>query len=161
RGVKYQGYQTADRRISSYVAQLNGAAVVTNSLAQLRRLIEVDQGKPSLASLDEFKFFRHRYPLGDAEESAFVFLSDATIRRWRSLKWRIASSRSTIAASEHAAQTDQQAIAIGKGDVEEGEIDADRQSIELRNQRLTQDGVTSTGYGSIEWLIPIVERPID
>ena len=56
------------------MAQLNGAVVVTNSLAQLERLAKLGQGIEPIASLDEFKFFRTRYPLGDKDETAFLFI---------------------------------------------------------------------------------------
>src|SRR5262249_11059870 len=90
KGLKYQGFLSPDREVSSYVAQLNGAVVVTNSLAQLERLATVGKGTDPIASLDEYKFFRTRYPLGDKDETAFLFLSDAAIRPWCSPPSRIA-----------------------------------------------------------------------
>ena len=81
--LKYHGLRSPDRGVCSYVAKLASGVVVTNSPAQLERLAAVAAGEsPTLESLDEFKFFRHRYSLDDAEETAFLFLSDATIRRW-------------------------------------------------------------------------------
>ena len=45
--------------------------VVTNSLYQLGRLAAVRKGEAkSIAALPEYTFFRNRYPLGDAEETA-------------------------------------------------------------------------------------------
>ncbi len=91
-GVKYQRFLSPDRIVSSYVAQLDGTVVVVaNSPAQLRRLAKVGKGIDPISSLDEYKFFRTRYPLGDKNETALLFLSDATIRRWCSPRWRIAS----------------------------------------------------------------------
>ena len=68
--------------------------MLTNSPYQLERFAAV-AGKetPPIASLDEFTFFRNRYPPGDKDESALVFLSDATIRRWCGPRWRIGASR--------------------------------------------------------------------
>ena len=98
-GLTYHGFCSPDRSMSSYVAQLDGAVVVTNSLYQLERLAAVQQGKSkSIATLPEYTFFRIRYPLGDAEETALAFLSDATIRRWCGPRWRIADSRAPAPA---------------------------------------------------------------
>ncbi len=57
-GLKYQGARSPDRQICSYIAPLNGAVVVTNSLAQLERLAKVGKEIEPISSLDEFKFFR-------------------------------------------------------------------------------------------------------
>jgi Nif-specific regulatory protein len=47
--------------------------------------------------LPEYRFFRNQYRLGDPNETALAFLSDATIRRWCGPQWRIADSRRTRA----------------------------------------------------------------
>ena len=66
-GLAYRGFVSPDRTLSSYVAQLDGAVVVTNSLHQLQQLAAVRNGKAkSLAELPEYTFFRIRYPRGDA-----------------------------------------------------------------------------------------------
>jgi len=82
-GTAYSGFRSPDRQICSYVARLGGVVVVTNSLAQLEQLVKAHEERtPTIASLAAYKFFRTRYPRGAPEESAFLFLSDATIRRW-------------------------------------------------------------------------------
>ena len=102
--------------MSSYVAQLDSKlVVVTNSLAQLKRLAKVGHGVEPISSLDEFKFFRTRYPLGDKTETALLFLSDATIRRWCSARWRIASARRTFTAAVLADLTADNAKALATG----------------------------------------------
>src|SRR5205823_4514360 len=98
-GADYTGYVSRDRRISAYLANVGDVVVVTNSLAQLQRLAEVQAGGKSLLAAPEYTFFRDRYPRGDANESAFLVLTDATIRRWCSARWRIADSRRTRAAA--------------------------------------------------------------
>jgi len=91
-GVAFQGFRSPDRSVCVYVARLDGIVVVTNSPYQIQRLAGVAKGRaPSIASLDEYVFFRDRYPLGDDGETAFLFLSDATIRRWCGPRWRIAT----------------------------------------------------------------------
>ena len=93
-GIEYYNVRSPDRSVCSYVARLDHAVVVTNSLYQIERLAAVANKKsPSIASLPEYVFFRDRYKLGDPEETGFVFLSDATIRRWCGPRWRIATSR--------------------------------------------------------------------
>jgi hypothetical protein len=79
-GLSYQSVKSPDRQVCSYVARLDSVVVVTNSLAQLDKLASVSKSGEPIASLDEFKCFRQRYPLGDTNETALVFLSDATIR---------------------------------------------------------------------------------
>ena len=103
RDIAYTGFRSEDRRISTYLAKIGGNVVVTNSLAQLERLRGVAERKvDSLASLDEFTFFRHRYSLESEHETAFVFISDATIRRWCGPQWRITSARRTRAVAKMA-----------------------------------------------------------
>ncbi|TXT18799.1 MAG: Uncharacterized protein FD138_4409, partial [Planctomycetota bacterium] len=116
-GIKYIGSRSPDRRVCSYVAELDRAVVVTNSLSQLQRLAAVRAGKSvTIASLPEYVFFRQRYQLGDASESALLFISDATIRRWCGPRWRIASSRRTrdAAVLMHLQATHLDALVTGK-----------------------------------------------
>jgi hypothetical protein len=95
----HRGFETPDRAFSAHFAKFDGAVVVANSRRQLERIAAAaGGGTPALGSLDEFKFFRQRYPLGEAE-SAYLFLSDATIRRWAGPQVRIAASRRTRAAA--------------------------------------------------------------
>lgn len=99
-GVKWEGVADASRTLSSYVAAKDGVVFLANSPVQLRRLIETSEGKsPALSSLPEYKFFRQRHVLDAADESAFAYLSDATIRRWCSPRWRILSARRAAAAA--------------------------------------------------------------
>src|SRR4029079_9913631 len=100
----YRALRTTDRIVSALVAELPGLVILTNSPVQIRRIVEVRAGKaPSIASLPEYVFFRDRYRRGDADESAFALLSDATIRRWCGPKWRIAHHRRLLTGSALAA----------------------------------------------------------
>ena len=102
-GTAYSGFRSPDRKICSYVARLGEVVVVTNSLAQLEQLVKAHEERtPTLASLAEFKFFRTRYPRAAAEESAFLFLSDATIRRWCGPRWRIRVMKTAATIRERA-----------------------------------------------------------
>ncbi len=161
-GVSYRGVRSADRRVCSYLATIGNAVVVTNSPYQLQRLSEVHQGKAgSVASLAEYIFFRQRYPRGDAEETAFVFLSDATIRRWCGPRWRIADSRrvrvAAVLAELQAAHLDN----LVRGQVQPGPLDTDLLLPEAGQLRIGPGGVVSSVYGSLEFMTPISEIPLD
>lgn len=92
-------YRNVDRSFSAYICQGDNFVAVSNSSHQINQLMDTAGGKtPSLGSTEEFKFFRQRYPLGDAA-SGFIFLSDATIRRWASPAFRIGASRRVRAAA--------------------------------------------------------------
>lgn len=98
--VAYTERKNDRRTISSYIARIEDVVVVANSLVQLRRIIDTRAGRtPPLADAPEFTFFRDRYPLGDAAESALVVISDQTIRRWCGPQWRIGAARRIRAAA--------------------------------------------------------------
>jgi hypothetical protein len=144
RGVAYQGALTTDRSVSTYMARLGDTVVVTNSLVQLEGLLAVAQGtRPALASLDEYRWFRDRYKVGE-EEDALVVVSDATIRRWVSPRWRIGASRRTRAA---AVLSDQVAAEIHLA-LEEGRAPV-------------PGGVRSGEFGTPDFLTPIGELALE
>lgn len=94
-----RSYQNADRTISAHLAKFEGAVVISNSAVQLKKIAAVARKEaPALGALEEYKFFRQRYPQ-DAAEDAYLFLSDATIRRWCGPAVRIAASRRTRAVA--------------------------------------------------------------
>jgi len=160
-GLKYHGYRTADRKISCYIATLPNAVLITNSPYQIERLGEVQQKKtPTLASLPEFKFFRDRYKLGDPEETALAFLSDATIRRWCGPRWRIGSSRQLreLGVMTHLEATYLDKIVTGK--VVPGPVHTDWEGATLGDLTLESDGIHSSRVGSLEFLTPIAELPL-
>jgi len=161
-GLAYRGFRSADRRVSSYLAKLDKAVIVTNSLAQVKRLAEVRSGEcKSIASLPEYTFFRDRYPLGDPEESALVFLSDPTIRRWCGPRWRIADSRRTrtaaVMAEIHASQLD----GLVNKQVQPGPVYTDLPLADPGQLTMTLAGVVSSTAGSLEFLTPIGEMPLE
>lgn len=161
-GLAYRGLRSPDRSISSYVAKLEGAVVVTNSLYQLGRLAAVRQGEAkSIASLPEYVFFRNRYRLGDSEETAMLFLSDPTIRRWCGPRWRIADSRRTRVAAVMAELQASQYDKLVRGQAEAGPIHTDLSVPEAGEWSLTPDGVASANYGSLRFMTPIGEVPLE
>ena len=160
--VAYRGVRSPDRSLSSYVAALDKAVVVTNSLAQLKRLVRVEKGQAdSIASLDEFTFFRDRYKLGEGEETAFLFLSDATIRRWCGPRWRIAASRRTREMALIAELQASQMETLVAGNVRSGPIHTDLPIGDLGRIKLRPDGVASSVHGSLAFMTPIAELKMD
>ena len=151
-GVDYVGLVSPDGSIRSYSATLGkNVVVVTNSLRQIRLLAETTIGKsPSLASLDEYAFFRSRYLLG-AEEQAFLMVSDATIRRWCGPAWRIGASRRTRAAA---------AVAELQARHEAGEKLHPSDFPELGKVSIRRGQVHSAKYGSLRFLTPVSELGI-
>jgi hypothetical protein len=156
--VPYLGFISDDRVVSSYVASLGNAVVVTNSLVQLERLVEASQQKrPSIDELDEYIFFRDRYPLGREGQSGLLVLSDKTIRRWCGPHWRIATSRRTRAL---AAMTQLQAEHLDElvaGEVESRIVESNAHFDQVGQLRLTSSGVVSDSYGSLAFQTPIIE----
>ena len=80
----YQGLTTKDRSIRSFVSSFDNFVVVTNSIDQLTQIAKVfEQKNKSLGSLEEYHFFRQRYPITpESSEDAFLIITDSTIRRW-------------------------------------------------------------------------------
>ena len=77
----------------------------------------------SLGATDEYTFFRTRYPRGVDSETGLLILSDATIRRWCSPKWRIAASRRTRVAAAMADIIDGGPLTVSKLAVAGGLLD--------------------------------------
>lgn len=161
-GLAYQGFVSPDRTLSSYVTQLDGAVAVTNSTYQLKQLSAVRSGKlKPLSGLPEYTFFRKRYPRGDSGESALIFLSDATIRRWCGPRWRIADSRRTRARAVLAELQASQLQALVSHKVEPGPIHTDLPILGGGTLRLSPEGVVSSVYGTLNFMTPIAEMPLD
>lgn len=161
-GVAYTHWHTPTRTVHTYLATVGKNVVVTNSLAQLKRLVDVQQEKtPAITSLDEYKFFRDRYQLGHADETAFLFLSDPTIRRWCSPRWRIADSRRV---RDLGVLAELQAENITKLAAEDFTPSVIQTSLPLSTSgevRLEADGVRSSSVGSLDYMTPIIELPLE
>lgn len=157
-GIDYEGVTTDDRRIASYLCRLGDTVAVTNSLYQLRQLVRTHQGAhPALASLDEYRFFRQRYAVAADDERAFVFLSDAAIRRWCSPRWRIGSSRRLRAEALLAdlqAEFHDDLVRYAPG---QPPPEFPWPVTEFGQLQLTADGFRSSVYGSLGFMTPIAE----
>ncbi len=162
-GVAFAGAVSKDRSVSSYIARLGDTVVVTNSKVQLERLAAVQRGEvPSIASLDEYAFFRGRYRRGADDETALLVLTDATIRRWCGPRWRIADSRRTRVAALLADVQAQHAEKLVRDQVREGESpQVDLYVQDMGQIRVLPGGVHSSTYGSLAFMTPIVELPVE
>lgn len=157
-GVAYRGMRSPDRAICSYVATLDDVVVVTNSLAQLERLVDVHKRKsPALASLPEYTFFRDRYPLGDAAESGLLILSDATIRRWCGPRWRIADSRRVRVAAVMSHLQARHLDRIVRRNAQPLAATSVYPLSDAGDFQITSGGVQSSVYGELDFLTPIGE----
>jgi len=121
-----------------FFARRGNVLLLANSQQLLLRLTETQEGRrPSLQDAPEYTFFRDRYPRDGADQSAFLILTDATIRRWASPRWRIAAARRVQAASRMS-------IALAKAIQDGGKRE-----------------VTSEEYGDLAFLTPIVDLQVD
>lgn len=142
----YECLRSKDRSICSYVTWGDGVVIVSNSLAQLERVVDAYDGTiPNLLKAPEYTFFRHRYPLKAEDERAFLILTDPTIRRWGSAKWRIGAARRTQAL---ALKLNQRAAEI------------ERQLPHPYPMPLAETP-DLTEYGSWQFQTPILELQID
>ncbi|UCD75442.1 MAG: hypothetical protein JSV91_00700 [Phycisphaerales bacterium] len=161
-GVPYAGMRSPDRSLCSYLAALGDVIVVTNSLAQLHRLVEVwKEDAPSLAELPEYTFFRDRYRRGDDAETALLVLSDNTIRRWCGPRWRIGTSRRTRAVAVMTAIQAAYLDKLAAGSVQAGVIHTEYPLPEDDELSLSSAGVASSVYGTLDFQTPILELNLD
>jgi hypothetical protein len=153
---------TPDRKLSCYMATLGNFIVVTNSVAQFRHIQDTQAGKsPALTSAPEYIFFRNRYKVGDEGETAFLILTDATIRRWCGPEWRIADSRRTRAAAILSElQAEHLGDLVAGNFMDNPTLHTDLSAPNLGELRLTRSGVVSVGYGSVSFMTPIREMRV-
>ncbi|MEM8883516.1 MAG: hypothetical protein AAGD14_05580 [Planctomycetota bacterium] len=140
------------RKDTSHQFRVGDVVVVTNSAVQKARLGNVAE---SMAALDEYKFFRSRYPR--AGETAFFMLTDGAIRRWCSPRWRIAMSRRLRALAALTTLEAEQHAALVKGAGVGAKLANDFDLVDLGEVTLTSEGPRSSIYGTPRRLTPIAE----
>ena len=146
------GFQNADRSFSSFLLELEGAVVVANSPTQIVRLQEVATNKSeALGATDEYRFFRHRYPVGKGE-SAYVFISDACLRRWAGPRLRIGASRRSRAVAALAATTASHL---------QGKETIDEFKPLLGEVKMTGGRAHSQNFGSLGFITPVGELDLE
>lgn len=151
-GTKIFGRVSRDRRVSRYAVALDGAVAIGNSKPQLARLVDVQKAKlASLATLPEYHYFRDRYVRG-GDESGFAMLTDATIRRWCSARWRIGEYRRVRALARLNETTAAHAEALARRTVKATKLVFPGDEAAIDN-----DGVHSTRWGSLVFCTPVIE----
>lgn len=158
-GMPVEGVTTPDRSVCSYVVELNPSTVmVTNSMPQLKRQAARAAGKAEvIAGLPEYKFFRSRYPHVGSGETGFLFLSDATIRRWCGPQWRIGASRRLRAAAILADVTAAHMDEMVGGLTQERPVEPETPMRTIGAVSIGPGGARSSIYGSLAFLTPIAE----
>ena len=162
-GLAYQGFVSPDRTMSSYVAQLDGAVVVTNSTLPVAatRGGPRRQGEVAGRTAGIYVLPHPLSPRRCRAKSALIFLSDATIRRWCGPRWRIADSRRTCARAVLAELQASQLEALVLHKVEPGPIHTDLPILGGGTLRLEPEGVVSSVYGTLNFMTPIAEMPLE
>jgi hypothetical protein len=147
-GYECTAFTTPDRAFSARLLHAGGLVAVTNSPAQVARLLAVRGGSAkALGASDEFRFFRDRYPHGGGE-TAYLFLSDETIRRWCGPATRIGASRRARATAALLALSALSA---------EGQESAGEFSDLLGKTGLAGGRATSGHFGTLGFLTPVAE----
>lgn len=158
-GTEVVYWKTPDRHLSSFVAQLPNAVVVSNSLAQLRCVVQASlKQRSALSDLGEYKFFRHRYRRDPNNEKGLVIITDAAIRRWCGPVWRIAAARRTRARAEIAEQTVQHMEKILSGKLPTSQAIGPSTNLpSIGALYLNSRGVHSETFGTLNFQTPIAE----
>lgn len=161
-GHVFSQWSTPDRRLCSYVAATPDTVVVSNSLPQMLRVLKCADGHAkTMHDLDEYKFFRQRYPRSSENPKALVVITDAAIRRWCGPQWRISASRRTRARATIAEVTMQHADALVRGEVaSDTVIHRNSQMPKAGTMTLMPTGVRSDEYGTLDFQTPIVEMAL-
>ena len=149
-GFTCLGYESPDRKFSSYVLRIGNLIAVANSPRQIHKIVAVHRKKePALGTTHEFQFFRHRYPAKD--ETAYIYLSDATIRRWAGPQIRIGASRRAramrVLGSLTAGQVSGEKLKPGDTGML-GKITA------------IEEGIHSEKFGTLQFITPVSELEI-
>ncbi|MCA9128281.1 MAG: protein kinase [Planctomycetales bacterium] len=158
--VTYLHYNTPLRHLHTFLAEVEGIVILTNSLAQLKCLVATISGdRESIQASPEYTFFRHRYPIQQSGRGGLLIITDQAIRRWCSPRWRIAASRRLIA---HSAMSAANAEYLSAG-MRRETLDADAIAKYKTNfnEMSIVDGRVRSHYGSLDYLIPIAELDVD
>lgn len=156
--------QSPDRSVSLHSHRNGNILWLSNSNYQIRYLKKcASRTVVAISTLDGYRFFRQRYPIEEGE-SAFVFMSDAAIRRWCSPKWRIGQSRRVRASAELSMQHAEhltEAVSMKPGQTRA----LSTQNQQLRNllgkRTLSNNGIHSDKFGTVGFVTPISEMAVE
>ncbi|MHC4531205.1 MAG: hypothetical protein ACYSXD_06560, partial [Planctomycetota bacterium] len=96
-GIQIKSITTKDYRISSHSAYLDNFKVYSNSMDNLKLIIDTHSKKrKSMTDNIDFQYMRTIFP-GTAEaEDGFIYMSDSFIRKLLSARWKIEAQRRII-----------------------------------------------------------------
>lgn len=161
-GIDYRAVVSPDRQVSSYLAQIDNVVVVTNSLAQLQKIVRASKKQdPQMSDADEYRFFRSRYDQEHNEQTAMLVLTDAAIRRWCSPRWRIGAARRQFAATLLAHMQAAWIDSPGSFSPVKAQDFLNRWICDIGTVSLTGAGITSSVYGNVQFLTPVAELSVD
>ncbi|NND97099.1 MAG: hypothetical protein HKN47_07210 [Pirellulaceae bacterium] len=161
-GHVFTQWSNPTRHLSSFVAVEGNAVIVSNSLHQMMQVLKcADEEVKTMHELDEYKFFRQRYPRGSENAAALVVVTDAAIRRWCGPQWRISASRRTRARATIAEATMQHADELLEKTIQSDTVfHSDSQMPNAGTLTLTPSGVYSPQYGTLDFQTPIAEMKL-
>jgi len=96
-GVAIRSIVTADYRISSHSAYLGSYKVYSNSIDNLKLIIDTNAKKrKSMAENLDFQYMRTIFPGTVEAEDGFIYMSDSFIRKLLSARWKIEGRRRIV-----------------------------------------------------------------
>ncbi len=164
-GVELRTLRTADRAISSTMAESGRFVFVGNSPAGVKAALDALAGRtPSLANASDFKYLRTLFA---DQEDAFVFLSDAFVRSVVGPRWKIGARRRMECASNLqlieyarlAAQRERAGATTIAALTERGLLPKTLRCPHGGTYSLGADGATCSAHGRLSFLTPLVELP--
>lgn len=94
RGHQVQARYTEDRIVSSFVINVGEYAIYSSSHRAIRRVIDTLVGQSdSLLDAPDYRYVTTVLPPGEDEHAAYLFASDAFLRRITSPAWKISEKR--------------------------------------------------------------------
>ncbi|OQA75272.1 MAG: hypothetical protein BWY32_03353 [bacterium ADurb.Bin243] len=91
---KVRAFYSPDGKVSSYSCYVNDFMVYSNSREAVAKIIGAfENPRKSMAKADDYLYMRTIYETGAANESAFLYLSDAHIRKLVGPEWKIGRQR--------------------------------------------------------------------
>lgn len=96
-----RSWTTKDGAVSLYEADAGTFRILATSQPLLARILDAHAKRaPSLAASDDYRYMRTVFPGDHASEDAFVYLSDAFVRRMVSPAFKLAARRRLLCAGQ-------------------------------------------------------------
>ena len=174
--IKVEALTNSDRTISSYRAWIDSVVVYSNSRVALERIVKTKQGQiQAVSSAPDFKYMRSVvYPYDPKLEDGFLYLSDDFIRHLVSPQVRIKEKRRIEALTSLKMLTNAQllqryqqgnSVEISKAELIKAKVLNKGDLVGAGSQDLEWDSArhraVSASYGTLRFMTPLVELPID